>query len=87
MESLMFARKNQYSHKSPRIPSPNLPRFTLAIVGIAIAFAGCLGCSGDSSYGSAGLFTREPLDGEELAVLLDLNCAKYVYRGPKSYYY
>lgn len=87
MESLMFARKNQYSHKSPRIPAPNSPRFALAVVGIAIAFAGCLGCSGDSSYGSSGLFTREPLDGEELAVLLDLNCAKYVYRGPKSYYY
>ncbi len=58
----MFARKNQYSHKSPGIPATS--RIIFAFLGLLLTFAGC-GGSGSKSYYPGDLFTREPLDGEE----------------------
>ena len=52
----------------------------LALLIIATTMIGCA-----KTADSTAVFERASLDGEELASLLNMNCAKYTYRGPKKW--
>lgn len=58
-------------------------RFTMKALALLIIATTMIGCA--KTADSTAVFERASLDGEELASLLNMNCAKYTYRGPKKW--